>query len=188
MARSTAWRRANEEVAHAVADAADVYGVPIFGMAGTFHESVYTARGHGFVAEYYCDLDYRGDGGLIITREHDAVDPVDAAERSVRAVREGKTLSVDGNDIAGPRRRDLRPLRHAQRGRDGGRRPRRGKTLPRGRLSSIREHEETGPMAIKEILSPLPGTFYRRPAPDKPTYKEPRRRGRRRATSSGWSR
>jgi acetyl-CoA carboxylase biotin carboxyl carrier protein len=28
-------------------------------------------------------------------------------------------------------------------------------------------------MAIKQILSPLPGTFYRRPAPDKPTYKEP---------------
>jgi acetyl-CoA carboxylase biotin carboxyl carrier protein len=27
-------------------------------------------------------------------------------------------------------------------------------------------------MAIKEILSPLPGTFYRRPAPDKPFYKE----------------
>jgi UPF0271 protein len=89
----------NEEVAHAVADAADVYGVPIFGMVGTFHESVYTARGHGFVAEYYCDLAYRGDGGLIITREHVAVDPVDAAERSVRAVREGKTRSVDGNDI-----------------------------------------------------------------------------------------
>jgi biotin carboxyl carrier protein len=28
-------------------------------------------------------------------------------------------------------------------------------------------------MAIREILSPLPGTFYRRPAPDKPSYKEP---------------
>jgi biotin carboxyl carrier protein len=27
-------------------------------------------------------------------------------------------------------------------------------------------------MAKTEILSPLPGTFYRRPAPDKPTYKE----------------
>ncbi|WP_374650831.1 acetyl-CoA carboxylase [Dongia sp.] len=26
-------------------------------------------------------------------------------------------------------------------------------------------------MASKQILSPLPGTFYRRPAPDKPTYK-----------------
>jgi biotin carboxyl carrier protein len=28
-------------------------------------------------------------------------------------------------------------------------------------------------MAIRQILSPLPGTFYRRPGPDKPTYKEP---------------
>ena len=27
-------------------------------------------------------------------------------------------------------------------------------------------------MAIKQVLSPLPGTFYRRPAPDQPVYKE----------------
>ncbi len=27
-------------------------------------------------------------------------------------------------------------------------------------------------MATKQILSPLPGTFYRRPAPDKPVYKK----------------
>jgi acetyl-CoA carboxylase biotin carboxyl carrier protein len=27
-------------------------------------------------------------------------------------------------------------------------------------------------MAAKEIVSPLPGTFFRRPAPDKPVYKE----------------
>ena len=26
-------------------------------------------------------------------------------------------------------------------------------------------------MASKQILSPLPGTFYRRPAPDQPPYK-----------------
>jgi acetyl-CoA carboxylase biotin carboxyl carrier protein len=26
-------------------------------------------------------------------------------------------------------------------------------------------------MANKQILSPLPGTFYRRPAPDQPAYK-----------------
>lgn len=26
-------------------------------------------------------------------------------------------------------------------------------------------------MAIKQILSPLPGTFYRKPAPDLPSYK-----------------
>ncbi len=27
-------------------------------------------------------------------------------------------------------------------------------------------------MASKQILSPLPGTFYRRPSPDEPVYKE----------------
>jgi len=27
-------------------------------------------------------------------------------------------------------------------------------------------------MTSKEIVSPLPGTFFRRPAPDKPPYKE----------------
>ncbi|MEZ5925675.1 MAG: acetyl-CoA carboxylase [Hyphomicrobiaceae bacterium] len=26
-------------------------------------------------------------------------------------------------------------------------------------------------MATKQIVSPLPGTFYRKPAPDKPVYK-----------------
>ena len=90
----------DDDVAEAICDAADVFKVPIMGMAGTLHEKVYTARGHGFIAEYYCDLAYRGDGTLIITRKHDAVDPADAAARSVRAIREGKTLSVDGNDVA----------------------------------------------------------------------------------------
>ncbi|HEY7750302.1 MAG TPA: acetyl-CoA carboxylase [Aestuariivirgaceae bacterium] len=27
-------------------------------------------------------------------------------------------------------------------------------------------------MAVKHLLSPLPGTFYRRPAPDQPPYKK----------------
>ena len=27
-------------------------------------------------------------------------------------------------------------------------------------------------MASKQVLSPLPGTFYRKPAPDQPAYKE----------------
>ena len=26
-------------------------------------------------------------------------------------------------------------------------------------------------MAIKQVLSPLPGTFYRKPSPDEPAYK-----------------
>ncbi len=85
-----------EDIAEAVADAADVYKVPLFGMKGTLHEQVYRRRGHTFVAEYYADLDYNAEGGLIITREHEAKDPTDAAARSLRALMEGKTRSVAG--------------------------------------------------------------------------------------------
>jgi 5-oxoprolinase (ATP-hydrolysing) subunit A len=88
-----------EEVAHAVCDAADVFGVPLFGMAGTLHEKVYTARGFTFVSEFYADLEYDEKGGLIITREHHAVDPKMAAERCVRAVETGKVKSTTGNDV-----------------------------------------------------------------------------------------
>ena len=51
-----------------------------------------------FVPEFYADLDYNDDGGLIITREHDAKDPADAAEKCVRAIREGKVKTVGGKD------------------------------------------------------------------------------------------
>jgi UPF0271 protein len=88
-----------EDVAEAVADAADVYKVPLFGMKGTLHETVYRRRGHRFVAEYYADLAYDAEGGLIITREHEAKDPAEAAARTLRAVAEGKTRSVAGNDV-----------------------------------------------------------------------------------------
>jgi UPF0271 protein len=88
-----------EEVANAVCDAADVFKVPLFGMAGTQHEKVYRERGFPFVSEFYADLYYDEQGGLIITREHHAVDPRQAAERSVRAVKEGKARSVAGNDV-----------------------------------------------------------------------------------------
>ena len=89
----------DEEIAHAVADAALVWNVPVMGMKGTAHERVYTARGLGFIAEYYADLDYADDGRLIITREHEAVDPDEAARRCVRAVRDGLTASVGGVDL-----------------------------------------------------------------------------------------
>jgi len=89
-----------EDVANAVADAADVYKVPLFGMAGTLHEKVYTARGHRFVSEFYADLDYNDDGGLIITREHAPADPGHAAAACVRAIKEGKVASVGGKDVA----------------------------------------------------------------------------------------
>jgi UPF0271 protein len=88
-----------EDVAHAICDAADVFRVPLFGMIGTLHETIYPARGHGFVAEYYADIDYADDGKLIITRQHPPVDVARAAERCVRAIRDGLTKSVGGYDI-----------------------------------------------------------------------------------------
>ncbi|MCO6417646.1 5-oxoprolinase subunit PxpA [Siccirubricoccus sp. KC 17139] len=88
-----------DPVAQAVCDAADVFGVPILGMPGTLHESVYPTRGHRFVAEFYADLDYADGGGLIITREHAPVDPALAAERCARALTSGLAASLGGVDV-----------------------------------------------------------------------------------------
>ncbi|WGD31116.1 LamB/YcsF family protein [Ancylobacter sp. WKF20] len=88
-----------EEVAQAVADAALVYDVPVIGMAGTLHEEVYRSRGLAFVSEYYADLDYDSAGALLITREHAARDPVEAARRAVRMLTDGKATTIDGRDF-----------------------------------------------------------------------------------------
>jgi UPF0271 protein len=90
----------SDVVAHAICDAADIFKTPLMGMIGTQHELVYQARGHAFIAEYYADLQYADDGSLIITREHQAVDPDEVASRCRRAMAEGKTVSVNGRDVA----------------------------------------------------------------------------------------
>ncbi|HEX6023995.1 MAG TPA: 5-oxoprolinase subunit PxpA [Solirubrobacter sp.] len=95
----------DRSVAEAVADAASVFGVPVMGMAGTLHEDVYTSRGLGFISEYYADLDYDDDGGLIITRTHEAVDPAEAARRVSRVLRDGVAVSVGGREL--PMRADV---------------------------------------------------------------------------------
>jgi UPF0271 protein len=69
------------------------------GMAGTLHETVYTERGLEFWAEYYADLEYDDEGGLIITRKHVAYDPAVAAERVARVLREGVAVSASGREI-----------------------------------------------------------------------------------------
>ena len=89
----------DENVAHAVADAVEVFRVPVMGMANTKHEKVYKERGLEFLAEYYVDLGYHDDGSLIITREHEAVDPQQAARSAIRVLEEGKARSINGKDI-----------------------------------------------------------------------------------------
>jgi 5-oxoprolinase (ATP-hydrolysing) subunit A len=89
----------DREIADAICDAADVFKTPLLGMINTEHERVYPARGHRLIAEFYVDLDYADDGGLIITREHEAVEPEVAANKAVRALKEGVVQSVGGKDI-----------------------------------------------------------------------------------------
>ena len=86
----------DEAIAEGIANAAALFGVPILGMAGTLHETVYTGKGLVFVPEYYIDLDYSDEGTLIITREHDAKDPDEASRRAVRVAREGLATSISG--------------------------------------------------------------------------------------------
>ncbi|MEM7743997.1 MAG: 5-oxoprolinase subunit PxpA [Pseudomonadota bacterium] len=86
----------DEEIAHAVCDAADVFQVPLLGMVDTKHEVVYGARGHELVSEFYADLDYGDDGFIIIKREHHAVDAANAGARSARAVKEGVVAAQSG--------------------------------------------------------------------------------------------
>jgi len=89
----------DEAIAHAICDAADIFKTPLVGMLGALHEKIYPERGHKFFAEFYADLDYADDGGLIITRAHDAKDPAKAAARCRRAIQEGVALSVGGVEV-----------------------------------------------------------------------------------------
>jgi len=88
----------NAEAAEAIADASCIYGLPVMGMAGTLHERVYGTKGAGFLAEFFADLTYSDEGTLIITREHEAVDPAVAASRALQAVNEG-TLTTAGGKV-----------------------------------------------------------------------------------------
>ncbi|MBV9955199.1 MAG: 5-oxoprolinase subunit PxpA, partial [Pseudolabrys sp.] len=86
----------DSKIAAAIADAAKPFGVPILGMAGTAHEKAYGDR---LVPEFYADLDYDGEGNLILSRVHDAVDPKKARERMLRALNEGKVTTTAGKDM-----------------------------------------------------------------------------------------
>jgi UPF0271 protein len=83
---------------HAIADAADVYHVPIYGLPGTAHETVYRRRGHEFVAEFFADLDYDDGGNLLITREHPPLDPAVASRRTINVVRHNRIVGIGGKE------------------------------------------------------------------------------------------
>lgn len=87
------------EVAEAIADAAAVFGVPVFAFANCSMSDVFARRGIPCVCEFYADLDYNDEGRNIITREHHPVQPDEVARRVRRAVLEGRTRAVSGKDV-----------------------------------------------------------------------------------------
>jgi UPF0271 protein len=89
----------DESIAAAIADAVAPFGVPILGMAFTAHETVYQQKGVEMIPEFYADLEYDGDGNLILSRVHDAVDPVQAAARVLRVIRDHVVKTTTGHDI-----------------------------------------------------------------------------------------
>jgi UPF0271 protein len=89
----------DEATASAIADAAEILGVPVMGMAQTMHQTVYEGRGLRFLAEYYADLDYADDGSLIITRKHAAFDPDEVARRVQRVLSDGVAVTRSGREI-----------------------------------------------------------------------------------------
>jgi 5-oxoprolinase (ATP-hydrolysing) subunit A len=86
-------------VAEAIADAALIFGVPVFAFANCAMSEVFRRRAIPFVCEFYADLDYDDEGRNIITREHHPVAPAEAAERVRLAVTEGKTRAVSGKMV-----------------------------------------------------------------------------------------
>lgn len=89
----------DEKIAAAIADAVLPFSVPILGMAFTAHETAYKNKGIELIPEFYADLEYDGDGNLILSRVHDAVDPAKAAARVLRVMRDHVVATTTGKDI-----------------------------------------------------------------------------------------
>lgn len=86
-------------VAEGIADAAEVFGVPVIAYSDCCMSEVFARRGIPFSCEFYADLDYDDEGRQIITREHEPVSPEAVVEKIRRAVEEGVTTSVNGKDV-----------------------------------------------------------------------------------------
>ncbi len=68
-------------------------------LAGTTVEDAAAAARVPFVPEGYVDLDYSGDGSLVIERVKQLRDPKVTAARAVRLVTEGKVQTLEGRDL-----------------------------------------------------------------------------------------
>jgi UPF0271 protein len=91
----------DRELAQAVADGiAELGGGVVLLLAGENVAAAAAAAGVPFVPEGYVDLDYAGDGALVLERVKQLRDPGATAERAVLLVTEGRVRTLDGTDLA----------------------------------------------------------------------------------------
>jgi UPF0271 protein len=86
----------DEALMQGAVNVAASYGVALFGIAGSAHQSVAERSGVEFVGELYVDLDYDPQGNLIILRRPEETDPNTAAARVRRVLEDGTVLATDG--------------------------------------------------------------------------------------------
>ncbi len=61
-----------------------------------------TEAGQPVIREFYADRDYDNSGSIVFARKMRKLDPQEVAEKCLRACREGKVRTVDGEDIEIP--------------------------------------------------------------------------------------
>ena len=92
--------RDDPELAQAVAEAVAETGEGIILLlAGEIVAKAAVSAGVPFVPEGYVDLDYAGDGSLVIERVKLLRDPETTARRAVRLATEGKVETLEGTDL-----------------------------------------------------------------------------------------
>jgi UPF0271 protein len=58
-----------------------------------------TNSGQPVIREFYADRDYDNSGSIVFARKMRALDPGEVADKCLRACKEGKVRTVDGDDI-----------------------------------------------------------------------------------------
>jgi len=91
-----------EDVAQAICQAVidvdkDLY---LYIMKKGYAGEVAEGMGLRVVYELYADLDYDGEGNLVITRHHQVHKPGDIADRVVKMLKEGKVVTTEETEIA----------------------------------------------------------------------------------------
>lgn len=95
---------ASAEMSNQLVDALQATGPNLFLYCMSASETLGIAQkaGQPVIREFYADRDYGASGSIVFTRKVGKLDPDKVAEKCLRACKEGKVTTVDGQDIEVP--------------------------------------------------------------------------------------